>query len=205
MVPRTHKFLTALGVLFIILSFALLPWLVIAPQGYLDTNVQQVIDWLLEALQHWGPPPVQAVIGFLEQSTHLQGWKLLLSPAAGWGLKTLIVAPAALATFSLLWELLNMWLREVDLATIVSVAQAVLAILLLALLVGHIPTIERLGATHSYLMGLTVALFGVRIGWGLWGTLLGLALLAAGALLRFLGTSGGAGRRPTRYRRYPYH
>ena len=202
MAEVTHRAIVLSGFLIIILSFALLPWLVIAPQSYLDANVQQVIDWLLEALGRWGPPPVQLMIGFLEQVTHLQGWKLLLSPAAGWGLKALVVAPVALAVLSLLWELLNMWLREVDLATIVSVVQVAVAVLLLALLVGHIPTIERLGAAHSYLMGLTVALFGIRVGWGLWGTLLGLALLAAGALLRFLGTGGGAGRRPTRYHRY---
>ena len=205
MADTAHRVIILAGLLIVILSFALLPWLVIASQSYLDANVQQVIDWLLEALQRWGPPPVQAVVGFLEQVTHLQGWKLLFSPAAGWVLKTLIVAPAALAALSLLWELLNLWLREEDLAAIVSVVQVAVAVLLLALLVGHIPTIERLGAAHSYLMGLTVALFGIRVGWGLWGTLLGLALLAAGALLRFLGTSGGAGRRPTRYRRYPYH
>jgi len=187
----------------VILSFVLLPWIVIAPQSYLDANVQQVIDGLLEALRRWGPPQMQVMVGFLEQVTHLQGWKLLLSPVAGWGLKALIiVAPAALAALSLLWELLNWWLGGEDLGEIVSLAQVIAAILLLALLVGHIPTIERLGAAHSYLMSLAVALFGIRVGWGLWGTLLGLALLATGALRRLLGASGGTGGRPTHYR---YH
>ena len=202
MANAAYRAIIPCGLLLVILSFTLLPWVVIAPQSYLNPNVQQVIDWLLETLQRWGPPQVQAMIASLEQVTHLRGWKLLLLPKVGWGLKTLIVAPTALAALSLVWEVLNWWLREQDLAAIVSLAQAIIAILLLALLVGHIPTIERLGAARSYLMSLAVALFGIRIGWGLWGTLLGLALLAAGALWRLVGASSGAGGRPTYYR---YH
>ena len=46
----------------VILSFVLLPWIVIAPQSYLDANVQQVIDWLLEALGRWRPSRVRALL-----------------------------------------------------------------------------------------------------------------------------------------------
>ena len=126
-------------------------------------------------------------IGLLDRVTRLQGWMFLDTPAVGWGLKALVVAPTVLAALSLVWELIYLWVENAGMVAFVSLAQAIAATVLLALLVGHIPTVERLGATHDYVAGLVVALLGVRVGWGLWATLLGLALVAGGALWRMFG------------------
>jgi hypothetical protein len=163
------------------------PWLTLTPQSHLDPALRSVVETLVGLLQRFGPPAVRELLDSLGGFTQIRGWTLAFGlPFVNKPLlAALIISPAVLGMLSLTWNLLAQWQGWNRVARVGAALQIVVAVVLTTILVVNIPTIERLGLDGGLLVDLALALFNVQIGLGVWGTLLGLALLASSASLRF--------------------
>ena len=197
MFDSKYELLVLGGSVVILISFLLLPWVAVTPTSYLDPTLQKALDLVAGALQRFGPPPIPTILSTLEVITQLQGWKLVfVVPWPSLGFRGLIASPVILAALSLLWLGLKRLWRPAEVEALVALVLGGLAALFVVALVITMPAIERLGI-GGFLTGLSVALFGIRLGVGYWGTLIGLLLLAIGEFLAAF-DSGGSRKTPSR-------
>lgn len=166
------KLVTGLGGLLAVACF-FLPW----AEATVVQGLRLIIDPIVSILRTQLGEIVDVVPALSATSGRTLAFDLSFVSTA---FKLLVLLPAVLGVLSIV----NLFVSEAlgpELAQTAKWAQLGLSVLAIALLVYNIPNVERLGKGSDIWMSLLTAAFGFRPALGLWGTLLGLVLIGAGA------------------------
>lgn len=200
-----RKVLPLVGTVIVLVSFLVLPWLRFGDWTenlrWIDegTGLQEIVDVAPDLLTWAGCESALSVssclaegfdragLGWLreraEQGAYLTGLSLILSPPPSslWLRVTLFLVLAA-GILALVWSLNSLGALMPGIHTVLVIAGAVSTLMALLFLIGQSPVIDNLGVRGNFQLNLLLLLGGARPGAGVWGAMLGLALIGLGAL-----------------------
>jgi len=168
------KAVVCLGLLLVVICF-FLPWVEMATVGQLMPLLQPVVALL--------QPYVGELLELVEQYSSLSGLELAFkAPYIPTPFRILVVLPLVMGALSLILLLISSATGG-SMPESLATGLALACVLVLALLVYNIPSVERLGRASNILVSVLAALLGARLSWGFWGSLLAIILIAAGVML----------------------
>ncbi len=185
------RLLTLLGVALILGGF-FQPWLNLDFLRYVRLGPDVLTAFLPEVLQQIGPEPVAKVLFLLERVTHLNGWQMQLVPFYNVPTRLAAVAPLLLAMAALVWTPWGASLAGSRACKAVGGILTCLSLALLVALTAAAPILDALGQPQQLEWSLLTVLLGVRVGNGVWLTLVGLLLLAIGGVVEVVDQGPGA-------------
>jgi len=201
----SRKALPLAGVVIVLISFLVLPWLRFGNWSenlrWIDegTGLQEVVDVVPDLLTWAGCESVSSVSSCLvedfdraglswlqkraEQGAYLTGLSLILSPPPSslWLRVSLFLVVGA-GILALVWSLNSLGGLVPRIHTVLVIVGVVSALIALLVLAGQLPVVDNLGVRSDFQLNLLLLLSGARAGAGVWGAMLGQALIGLGAL-----------------------
>lgn len=181
---------TLMGVALILGGF-FQPWLSFEFLRYLRIGPGIISDILPEILQWLGPEPLAGLLKTLERITHLNAWQIQLVPFYNLKIRLIALAPILLALGAMVWVPWGASLAGRGICKIAGAFQVSLSLVTLLMLTLALPDLEALGQPVQLPWSLLGALLGVRLGGGIWLTLIGLCALSIGGAVEIFDPGPG--------------
>ncbi len=153
---------------------------------YLDLGPDLIADILPEAIQRLAPESLAKVWRLVEEFSQLKAWQLQMIPFYRLGTRLAVILPTLLALLALFWLPFGVVMGGRRISKAIGAVLCGLSLWALIILLGALPELDALGASTQREWSFVVVLLGVRLGNGVWFTVVGLLLLVAGGIVEIV-------------------
>lgn len=185
------RWLTVLGVGFVVFAFFFEPWIELDFLSYLidiPEVAREAVPGALELLVRLlGWDGTATLFRVLSLFGSLNGWQIHLVPTYSFGLRLACFIPLLIASACLLWVPIGLTALEKLLSRQVGYFQMFVSLIAMLALLMSLPELDAIGSHSSFQWALFTGLIGAHVSRGPWLTELGLLLLFFGGWLELAG------------------